>query len=74
MKQKLKKLKRPAKIGFLSYLGDTQGCGTIRQIYPSFLINHVREQGLQCIATYLMNYVSDVEWYSNATFVTFQST
>jgi len=72
MKQKLKKLKKPAKIGFLCYLGDTQGCGTIRVIYPGFLINHVRKQNLQCHATYLMNYVSDVDWYRPFTFVQFQ--
>jgi hypothetical protein len=72
MKQKLKKLKRPAKIGFHAYLGDTQGCGTIRCIYPGFLLNHVREQGLQCISTYLMNYITDIDWYKPFTFVTFQ--
>lgn len=71
-KPKLKKLKRPAKIGFLSYLGDTQGCGTIRVIYPYFHINHFRHKDLMCHSTYMMNYVSDIEWYKPFTFVQFQ--
>jgi len=72
LKKKLKALKKPAKIGFLSYLGDTQGCGTIRVIYPYFLINHHRKRDLLCHSTYLINYVSDTEWYKPFTFVQFQ--
>lgn len=72
MKATLKPLKRPAKLGFLSYVGDTQGCGTIRVIYPYFFINHFRKKQLQCMSTYMMNYISDIEWYKPFTFVQFQ--
>ena len=74
MKKKatLKSLKKPAKLGFLGYIGDTQGCGTIRVIYPYFLLNHFRNKQVQVHSTYMMNYISDIEWYKPFTFVQFQ--
>ena len=72
MKKKFKPVKKPAKLGFLSYLGDTQGCGTIRAIYPYFYLNHFRRKNVMCHSTYLMNYISDVDWYKPFTFVQFQ--
>jgi len=70
--KKLKSITKPAKLGFLSYVGDTQGCGTIRVIYPYFLLNHHRNKDVTCHSTFLMNYVSDAEWYSQFTFCQFQ--
>lgn len=67
-----KKIKKPARIGFLCYVGDTQGCGTIRVIYPYFLINHFREDGVSFQTSYLMNYVDSVNWYKAWNFVQFQ--
>jgi len=72
LKNKLKPIKRPAKLGFLSYVGDTQGCGTIRVIYPYFYINHFRKKNLMCHSSYLMNYVQEPSWYTPFTFVQFQ--
>jgi hypothetical protein len=72
LKKKLKVLKKPAKLGFLTYVGDTQGCGTIRVIYPYFLLNHHRTKDLLCHSTYLTNYVTDIDWYKPFTFVQFQ--
>lgn len=72
MKKKLKPVKKPAKLGFISYLGDTQGCGTIRVIYPYLYLNHFRRKDAMCHSTYLMNYVPDVDWYSSYTFCQFQ--
>ena len=72
MKRKLKPVKKPAKLGFMSYLGDSQGCGTIRVIYPYLLLNHYRKKEFMVHSTYMMNYVQDVDWYSPMTFVQFQ--
>jgi hypothetical protein len=72
LKKKLNPVKRPAKLGFLSYVGDTQGCGTIRVIYPFFYLNHFRQKQLMCHSTYLMNYVQEPTWYKPFTFVQFQ--
>lgn len=71
-KSLLKKIKRPARLGFLSYLGDTQGCGTIRVIYPYFLVNHFREKDLVCFSTYLLNFVPDPGFYQEYAAVQFQ--
>ena len=72
MKGKYKPIPRPARLGFMSYLGDTQGCGTIRVIYPFFYLNHFRKDKLSIHSAYLMNYVSDIMWYQPFTFVQFQ--
>lgn len=71
-KKKLVPVKRPAKLGFFSYVGDTQGCGTIRVIYPYLYLNHFRQKNLMCHSSYGMNYVQDPEWYKSFTFVQFQ--
>ena len=71
-KKKLKTIKTPAKLSFLGYLGDVQGCGTIRCIYPYFLLNHYREKKVQVITTYMSNFVGHDEFYKNFTFVQFQ--
>ena len=52
---------------------DVQGCGTIRVMYPYFLLNHFREiSGIQIGATHLSSYVNDLKFYKNFTFVQFQ--
>lgn len=68
----VRKVKRPARIGFCSYLGDVQGCGTIRVIYPYFLLNHDREKDLQFHTQYLSKYVSVVDYYKEFTILQFQ--
>lgn len=70
--KKLEKIKRPARLGFLSYLGDAQGCGTIRIIYPYLLLNHFRLDQLVAHSSYLSNFVSDPNFYKNFSFVQFQ--
>jgi hypothetical protein len=67
-----RKLKYPARIAFLSYLGDTQGCGTIRVIYPYFLLNHYKKKDLTIHTTYFSQFVDDISFYKNQTFVQFQ--
>lgn len=71
-KQKLLRIKKPGHIGFLSYLADTQGCGTIRVMYPYMLLNHYKIPELKIYTTFLSNYVKDVDFYKSFTFVQFQ--
>lgn len=66
------RLKLPARIAFLSYLGDAQGCGTIRVIYPSLLLHHLRIPKLTVHTFYLSYFVQDPNFYKNFTFVQFQ--
>jgi hypothetical protein len=70
----LKKIKVPARFSFLGYMGDVQGCGTIRVIIPYMLLNHFRSHNNQvmCMTTYMHNYVPDLNFYRNFTFVQFQ--
>jgi len=68
----LRKIKRPARIGFLGYLGDVQGCGTIRVMYPFMLLNHVREKDLQFNTQYISAYITEPNFYKDFTFVQFQ--
>jgi len=70
--KKAVEIKKPARLGFMSYLGDTQGCGTIRVIYPYIYLNHFRKKDISIHSAYLMNYVSDLTWYQPFTFVQFQ--
>jgi len=72
MKKQYKQVKTPAKIGFLNYLGDIQGCGTIRVIYPLLLLNHYRDKQVMAHGTFLSQYIPNPEFYKNFTFVTFQ--
>jgi hypothetical protein len=66
------KIKRPARLQFLSYLGDVQGCGHIRVIFPFLLLNHYRQENLMVNAFYLTNYIKDPEFYKTFTIVQFQ--
>jgi hypothetical protein len=67
-----KPIKVPAKLGFLSFLGDVQGCGTIRIIHPYLLLNHYRRPNLQVISQTMNNFVFDPNFYKNFTFAQFQ--
>ena len=67
-----KKLARPLRLGLLCYVGDVQGCGTIRVIYPYFLLNHFRQKDMMCSAMHLMNYVADEGFYKDFAYVQFQ--
>ena len=69
---KFKKLPRPLRLGLLCYVGDVQGCGTIRVIYPYFLLNHFRQKDMMCSAMHLMNYVADEGFYKDFAYVQFQ--
>lgn len=71
-KKNYRKIKKPAKIGFLSYIGDVAGCGTIRIMYPYLLLNHIVEKNLMVHSSYLIKYVSDVNFYKDYTVVQFQ--
>lgn len=51
---------------------DRQGCGTIRIVYPSLLLNQYRTDGYLFEADYLTSFVNDPNFYKTFTFVQFQ--
>lgn len=71
-KKGLIEVKKPAKIGFLSYVADFQGCGHIRVVFPHLLMNHYRQPGVTINTTFLAQYITDPNFYNNYTFVIFQ--
>lgn len=70
----LKKVKLPARFSFLGYMGDVQGCGTLRVIIPYLLLNHYRSHKgkVACLTTFLHNFIPDPDFYKNFTFCQFQ--
>ena len=71
-KNLLKPIKSPSRLGFLFFLGDTQGCGTLRCIHPCLLLNHFKRPQVQVQAQTANFYIFDVDYYKNYTFVQFQ--
>lgn len=65
-------IKTPAKLGFVGFLGDVQGCGTIRVIHPYLLLNHFRRPDIQVITQHMNHFVFQPEFYKNFTFAQFQ--
>lgn len=74
MSNNLVEIPPPAKFRFMSYCGDRQGCGTIRIIYPSLLLNMLRDTKHKYVfeADYLTTFVNDPQFYRTYTFVQFQ--
>lgn len=68
----LEAIMTPARLGFLSYLGDTQGCGTIRVLHPYLLLNHWRRPDIQIMSQPMNQMVFDPEYYKTFTFCQFQ--
>jgi len=69
---KLKPVKTPARMGFLSFMGDVAGCGVLRVITPYLLINYLNIPEVLINTSYLSNYVGEVNFYKNQSFVQFQ--
>ncbi len=58
--------------GIFSYVGDVQGCGTIRVIWPHFLLNHFRLKGMKFSAFFAPYFVHHPEFYRNYGICQFQ--
>jgi len=69
---KLKPVKKPAKIGLLSYVGDVAGCGVIRIITPYLLLNYLGIEDIHVHTTYMSTYISELNFYKYLSFVQFQ--
>jgi len=63
---------KPAAINLFSYVGDTQGCGTIRIIYPHLLLPHIRMEGYRFAGFYSAYFIRQGDYYKHFTAITFQ--
>jgi O-antigen biosynthesis protein len=70
--KKLVPVKLPAKIGFLSFMGDIQGCGVIRVITPYNMIPYMNMPKLKINSSYIASFIGDINFFKNFTFVQFQ--
>jgi hypothetical protein len=68
----LKKVPKPTRIGFKYHLGDTAGCGYIRCIFPSLLLNNMVSKDLKVEAFYTNQYTPMPQAYATTTFAIFQ--
>lgn len=68
----LQVIPKPASVNFFSYVGDTQGCGTIRIIYPHLLLPHIRMDGYRFSGFYSAYFIRQGDYYKHFTAITFQ--
>jgi O-antigen biosynthesis protein len=67
-----KTIEPPAFISMHNFVGDMQGCGHIRMIFPALLMNHLRIQGYNFYSSYGNTFVNDPAFYKNYTMIVFQ--
>ena len=68
----IKFIKKPAKFNYFTYIGDYQGCGYIRVLIPSILINQTRFDGYKVRSSYHDHFINDMGFYNKLSFVQFQ--
>jgi len=61
--KKLVPIKLPAKIGFLSAMGDLQGCGLIRVITPYNMLPYLNIPKLRIDTSYISNFIGDIDLF-----------
>jgi len=71
-----KPIDKSTNISMMSYIGDLQGCGTIRIIHPSLLLNHYKHERNNVKITFESYYSSffirEPKYYVPITFIQFQ--
>jgi O-antigen biosynthesis protein len=65
-------IKKGSTISLLTYLGDQQGCGHIRVIFPSLILNLTRKREYKFQSFYTAFFNNDPLFYKNFTAVQFQ--
>jgi len=71
-KSKLVKVKTPVKLTWLQYIADWGGCGYIRVIYPSLLLNQLNNKDIQTESLYINRFSPYPESYQKISFTVFQ--
>lgn len=72
MSKKLSTIQPKGNITFHTYLGDQAGCGHIRVIFPSLMLNQFRYKGMTFESTYNSTFVNEPSFYRNLSFLKFQ--
>jgi glycosyltransferase involved in cell wall biosynthesis len=66
------KIKTPARIRMFHHVGDLSGCGTIRVVIPSMILNNYYSENYQFESMYNTRYISTTGAYRDCSYVTFQ--
>lgn len=66
------KIKTPARLRIYNHIGDMAGCGTIRVITPSILLNSYYSKNYQFESLYNNRYVPHPAAYDMCSYITFQ--
>ena len=72
LKLKLKRLKKPFKMSILNHVADTQGCGSIRIIFPSIILNQLPDREMNISSMYTNRFSPYKETYTGVSHVVFQ--
>lgn len=70
----LKTLEKPGLIAFCNFNADFQGCGYIRVVFPSLLLNQYRYKRFQFMSVFDSVYKDDPNYYRHFSFIKFQRT
>ncbi len=70
--KELKVINSPSSINMYNYVADMQGCGHIRMIFPSLLLNHLRYNRYRFYASYGNVFINDINFYKNFSIIVFQ--
>lgn len=71
MDKELTVIKSPAAINIITFLGDVQGVGHIRVIFPALLLN-TYNNGYKIRNEFSSHFVGDINYYKNFSFCVFQ--
>ena len=63
---------RPVKINWTQYMADHAGCGVIRVVYPSLLLNQLHDREIKTESMYTNRFSPHKEAYNGTSFVVFQ--
>ncbi len=71
-KKSLKVLKKPFKLSMLTHIADFQGCGSIRVIFPSIIMNQLPHHDVKLDCSYTNRFSPQNETYIGRSHVIFQ--
>lgn len=70
--KKMSLINPQGRIGFHTYIADKDGCGHIRVIFPSLLLNQFKYEKLYFDSTYNSYFIDDANFYKSISIVKFQ--
>lgn len=70
--KKLNKIQPKGRMNLHTYLADNAGCGHIRVIFPSLMLNQFKYKSMTFNSTFNSYFINDIDYYKQLSFVKFQ--